>query len=93
MQTDRSPLDRLRNDREPWRPRPTLGGADYTSPEVYQQEREKIWWGDWVCAGCTEEVSNAGDSPSSSPGDCPLDLAFAAPMELRIWNNGTPAGL
>jgi Rieske 2Fe-2S family protein len=61
MQTDRSPLDRLRNDREPWRPRPTLGGADYTSPEVYQQEREKIWWGDWVCAGRTEEVANTGD--------------------------------
>ncbi len=61
MQTDRSPLDRLRNDREPWRPRPTLGGVDYTSTEVYQQEREKIWWGDWVCAGRTEEVANAGD--------------------------------
>jgi Rieske 2Fe-2S family protein len=61
MQTDRSSLDRLRNDREPWRPRPTLGGVDYTSPEVYQQEREKIWWGDWVCAGRTEEVANAGD--------------------------------
>ncbi len=61
MQTDRSPLDRLRNDREPWRPRPTLGGSDYTSPEVYQQECEKIWWGDWVCVGRTEEVANAGD--------------------------------
>jgi glycine betaine catabolism A len=61
MQTDRSSLDRLRNDREPWRPRPTLGGDDYTSAEVYQQEREKIWWGDWVCAGRTEEVANAGD--------------------------------
>ena len=61
MQTDRSSLDRLRNDREPWRPRPTLGGADYTSPEVYQQECEKIWWGDWVCAGRTEEVADAGD--------------------------------
>jgi len=61
MQSDRSSLDRLRNDREPWRPRPTLGGVDYTSPEVYQQEREKIWWGDWVCAGRTEEIANAGD--------------------------------
>jgi Rieske 2Fe-2S family protein len=61
MQTDRSSLDRLRNDREPWRPRPTLGGVDYTSPEVYQQEREKIWWGDWVCLGRTEELPNAGD--------------------------------
>ena len=61
MQTDRSPLDHLRNDREPWRPRPTLAGSDYTSPDVYQQEREKIWWGDWVCAGRTEEVAGPGD--------------------------------
>jgi Rieske 2Fe-2S family protein len=61
MQTDRSDLDRLRNDREPWRPRPTLGGSDYTSADVYEQEREKIWWGDWVCAGRTEEVANPGD--------------------------------
>ena len=61
MQTDRSRFEHLRNDREPWRPRPTLGGDDYTSLEVYQQEREKIWWGDWVCAGRTEEVAGAGD--------------------------------
>ena len=61
MQTDRSRLEHLRNDREPWRPRPTLGGDDYTSMEVYQQEREKIWWGDWVCAGRAEEVAGTGD--------------------------------
>ena len=61
MQTDRSRLEHLRNDREPWRPRPTLGGDDYTRMEVYQQEREKIWWGDWVCAGRAEEVAGAGD--------------------------------
>ena len=48
------------DDREPWRPRPTLGGSDYTSPEVYEQERERIWWGDWVCVGRTEEVAERG---------------------------------
>jgi Rieske 2Fe-2S family protein len=61
MQTDRSSTPHVRNDREPWRPRPTLAGSDYTSWDVYRQEREKIWWGDWVCAGRTEEIANPGD--------------------------------
>jgi Rieske 2Fe-2S family protein len=51
----------IRDDSRDWRPRPTLSGRDYTSPEVWEQEREAIWWGDWVCVGRTEEVSNPGD--------------------------------
>ena len=61
MQIDRSPLDRLREDRGPWHPRPTLEGRDYTGWEVYDRERERIWWGDWICAGRTEEIPDAGD--------------------------------
>jgi len=61
MKTDRSTAAHVRNDRAPWRPRPTLAGSDYTSLDVYERERERIWWGDWVCAGRTEEVANAGD--------------------------------
>ena len=61
MQTDHGTAPHVRDDRAPWRPRPTLGGADYTSWDVYQQERERIWWGDWVCVGRTEEVANPGD--------------------------------
>src|SRR5688500_330584 len=44
-----------------WRPRPTLSGSDYTSPEVWEEERERIWFGDWVCIGRSEEVANPGD--------------------------------
>jgi glycine betaine catabolism A len=51
----------IRDERGPWTPRPTLSGSDYTSLEVYDEEREKIWWGDWVCVGRTEEVENPGD--------------------------------
>ena len=44
-----------------WRPRPTLSGRDHTSLEVWDEEREQIWWGDWVAFGRSEEVSGAGD--------------------------------
>ncbi|HEY8018148.1 MAG TPA: aromatic ring-hydroxylating dioxygenase subunit alpha [Actinomycetota bacterium] len=52
---------KLRNDELEWAPRHTLGSADYASPEVWEDEREKIWWGDWVCVGRTEEIANPGD--------------------------------
>ena len=51
----------LRYDEKEWRPRPTLSGADYTSEAVWAEERETIWWGDWVCLGRTEELPNPGD--------------------------------
>ena len=51
---------KIRNDEVEWEPRPTLGSADYASLEVWEQEREKIWWGEWVCAGRTEEVPEPG---------------------------------
>ena len=60
MKTDPH-LPSIRDDRAPWRPRPTLGAEDYTSQVVYDDEREKIWWGDWVCAGRAEEIANPGD--------------------------------
>lgn len=52
---------KIRNDSVEWVPRATLGGQDYTSAEIYDQERERIWWGDWVCVGRSEEVANPGD--------------------------------
>ncbi len=52
---------KIRNDKVDWQPRPTLSSADYASPEVWEDEREKIWWGDWVCAGRAEEVPEPGD--------------------------------
>ena len=62
MQAEKRPTSfRLRPHERDWRPRPTLSGRDYTSAEVYEQEREKIWWGDWVCIGRAEEVEHPGD--------------------------------
>jgi Rieske 2Fe-2S family protein len=51
----------IRDDSPDWRPRPTLSSEDYASHEVWDQERENIWWGDWICVGRTEEVANPGD--------------------------------
>ena len=31
------------------------------APRSGSDEREKIWWGEWICAGRTEEVANPGD--------------------------------
>jgi Rieske 2Fe-2S family protein len=60
MQTEHD-RPNIRDDSLDWRPRPTLAGTDYTSPEVWEEEREKIWFGDWVCIGRTEEVPAPGD--------------------------------
>ena len=59
MQTDYNV--NIRDDKAPWTPRPTLKGYDYTSQEVYDEEREKIWWAEWVTAGRSEEIANPGD--------------------------------
>ena len=44
-----------------WRPRPTLSGTDYASPSVYDEERERIFWGGWICLGRDEEIPTPGD--------------------------------
>ena len=58
MQTEQEPI---RYDERAWKPRPTLSGADYTSLHTYDEERERIWFGDWVCIGRTEELPEPGD--------------------------------
>ncbi len=52
---------KIRNDEVEWEPRPTLGSDDYASPEVWREEQERIWWGEWICAGRAEEIANPGD--------------------------------
>jgi phenylpropionate dioxygenase-like ring-hydroxylating dioxygenase large terminal subunit len=51
----------IRQKDESWNPRPTLSGADYTSAAVWEEERERIWFGDWVCLGRAEELPEPGD--------------------------------
>ena len=44
-----------------WRPRPTLPGTDYTTQAVFDDERERIWFGGWVCVGRSLEIAGPGD--------------------------------
>lgn len=44
-----------------WRPRPTLPGSDYTSEATWSEERERIWFGGWICVGRAEEIPEPGD--------------------------------
>jgi Rieske 2Fe-2S family protein len=44
-----------------WQPRPTLTGRDYASQEVFEEERERLFFGTWMCIGRSEEVGAAGE--------------------------------
>src|SRR4051812_49979906 len=41
---------RHREPRVRWEPQPTLSGAEYASPEVFEQERERLFHATWFCA-------------------------------------------
>ena len=40
---------------------PGLPGRDYHSPEIYELEKERIFFRNWFCIGREEQLSNAGD--------------------------------
>ncbi len=44
-----------------WRPRPTLAGQDYATEAVFAEERERIWFGSWICIGRAAEIPEPGD--------------------------------
>jgi len=51
----------VRHGEVDWRPRPTLSGSDYSSEAVHEDERERIFFGGWLCVGRSEEVPSIGD--------------------------------
>ncbi|HEU4356113.1 MAG TPA: Rieske (2Fe-2S) protein, partial [Actinomycetota bacterium] len=52
---------RMRDEAETWRPKPTLAGRDYWDEAVWQEEKDRIWHATWVCVGRAEEVEDPGD--------------------------------
>ena len=95
MQVEKEPA--RTNESSDWTPRPTLAGTDYTSLEVYEQEREHVWWGDWVCVGRAEDVPNPGttwsgtspasrsSSPATSRASCAASTTCAATGGRGSW--------
>ncbi|MGZ8612820.1 MAG: aromatic ring-hydroxylating oxygenase subunit alpha, partial [Actinomycetota bacterium] len=86
MQTQRD-REHLRYDEPDWRPRQTLAGHEYTSLDTYDEEREKIWWGDWVTLGRSEEVGNPGDFVVKDLAGESVFLVRGADGELRGFYN------
>jgi len=43
------------------RPMTTLSGRDYTSAEVFDLEREKVFFRSWIYAGCESSLEGPGD--------------------------------
>ena len=52
-----------------------LPGYVYTSPEIYQLEKEKIFMKDWLCIGRIEEIENPGDYMALRIMDEPIIVA------------------
>jgi Rieske 2Fe-2S family protein len=51
---------RVRSD-PAWKPRPTLTGRDYASDDVFEEERERLFFHGWMCIGRADEVPAPGD--------------------------------
>jgi Rieske 2Fe-2S family protein len=58
MVTGERPRVRTQPD---WRPRTTLTRADYSSQAVYDEERERLFFGGWFCIGRADEVASPGE--------------------------------
>ena len=44
-----------------WEPKPTLPGAAYHRPQVWEEEKERIFAAEWTCVGREEEIPEHAD--------------------------------
>lgn len=65
----------------------TLPGEWYTSPQVFQTEKARIYRHSWTYAGLLEELENPGDFFTCRVGDVPLVLLRDEAEELRAFIN------
>jgi Rieske 2Fe-2S family protein len=77
----------LRNRAPNWTPQPTLSGTDYVSDEVYEDERQRIWFGDWICVGRSEEIPNRGDYAVKDVAGESIFLTRNEDGEIRAFYN------
>ena len=62
-------------------------GFIYTSPELYQLEKERIFMRDWLCLGREEEIPNKGDYIATRVLDEPLLLIRGENGEINAMSN------
>jgi len=59
----------------------------YHAPEVYAQERERIFARDWICAGRTEQLERAGDFVVAEIAGESIIITRAADERIRAFYN------
>jgi len=64
-----------------------IPGAFYTSPEVYQFEKERIFFKDWLPVGRVEEVEKPGDYMTLRLADEPIIVARDKANQLHAFMN------
>lgn len=62
-------------------------GYIYTSPELYAEEKERIWMRDWLCLGREEEIPNPGDYMASRVLDEPVVVLRNQQGEVNAFAN------
>jgi choline monooxygenase len=62
-------------------------GFIYTSPELYQLEKERIFMRDWLCLGREEEIPNKGDYIATRVLDEPVLLIRGENGEINAMSN------
>jgi len=72
-----APIDRARH----------MPGYIYTSEEIYQLEKEKIFMADWLCVARIEEVEKPGDYITFKVMDEPFIIARAGDGSLNAYRN------
>jgi Rieske 2Fe-2S family protein len=65
----------------------TLAASWYTSPEVFAQERERIFGREWLCVGREEQVANPGDFFTVEPAGESLIVTRDASGEIHAFYN------
>jgi glycine betaine catabolism A len=84
MVTEARPRVRSQAD---WRPRTTLTGADYASQAVYEEERERLFFGGWFCIGRADEVADPGNYLVRDVAGESVFVTRNANRELRAFYN------
>ena len=66
---------------------PGLPGRDYYSPEIYELEKERVFFRSWFCIGREEQIPNAGDFLTEEVAGESLIATRTREGELRVFYN------